>query len=72
MQPDEMFDMTGIEDPAPFARVRKQQVVEKVIEPSLEPLSQWNSETVLGPIDDCVGKDAAHGLLENIFGGALL
>ena len=72
MQPDEMFDMTSIEYPAPLARVRKQQVVEKVIEPPLEPLTEWDSETVLGPIDDCVGKNAAHGFLENVFRSTLL
>jgi len=72
MQPDEMFDMTGIEYPAPLACARKQQIVEKVVEPSLEPLTEWDSETVFGPIDYCVRKNAAHGFLKNVFGGALL
>ena len=72
MQPDEMFDITGAEYPAPFARVRKQQVAEKIIEPAFEPLTERHSKTVLLTIDDGVGKNAPHRLLKDVFRCALL
>src|SRR2546425_1051686 len=65
---EETLDVPLVEDSAPPAGLREQQVADEAAEPAPEPPAERHCEPLLPPVDDGVGQDASHGALEDVFG----
>jgi len=61
-----LLDVRGVKDAASSARLRQQQLPDKVAQLSSEPVPERDPEAVLGPVNDLVSQDFPHGSLEDV------
>src|SRR5882762_8649641 len=66
VSPHELLDVGRVEDPAPPAPLREEQVADEGTEPPSKPASERHGEPVLRPVDDLIRQDPAHGALEDV------
>src|SRR5205814_7760511 len=71
VQPQQPLDVADVEEPAVTATVRQQHVARKSGELAPEPACERYGEAVLRTIDDRIGENAAHRLLQEILGRRL-
>src|SRR5947209_550472 len=62
----QLLDVRGVEDPALSARLRQQQLPDKVAKLSSEPAPERDAKAMLGPVNDLVRQDPPQGTLEDV------